>query len=299
MADYQVGSGGCSIVFGAELHQGVVAVKVLSRSRDHFTILRREIGILMRIRHPHVLLMLGAVTRENPMGLAIVSEMCMGGSVFHRIFQENNPAFTTRTGLVVAGQVGSALTYLHSINIQHRDVKASNVFLLCRDLTWPHAKLGDFGQSRLRQSPDGQQTPGTDVGTAGYMAPEMMSGETYGTPADVYAFGLFVYEVLVRERAWTKEHIFELYRQLHPTSSRGLDERADMATILDLLKHANLRGVLPNLSKLDEVLTGGAQDFVKSCLSIDPRQRPNVGQATNVIRSRLAVRLQHGDGTRI
>merc|ERR1719353_664692 len=103
MADYQVGSGGCANVFGAELHNGVVAVKVLSRSREHFAIFRREIGILMRIRHPHVLLLLGAVTKENPMGLAIVSEMCMGGSVFHRIFQENNPEFTTRTGLVVSG----------------------------------------------------------------------------------------------------------------------------------------------------------------------------------------------------
>jgi serine/threonine protein kinase len=290
MADYQVGRGGSANVFGAEFHNGVVAVKVLSRSRQDFAILRREIGILMRIRHPHVLLLLGAVTKENPLGLAIVSELCMGGSVYHRIFDEVNSAFSTRTGLVVAAQVGSALTYLHSVNIQHRDVKTQNVFLLCRDLTSPHAKLGDFGQSRFACA-DGQQTPGTIRGTAGYMAPEMVRGEAYGLPADVYAFGLFVYEVLTRKRAWSHTEIAQIFRQLYPNSTRFLRAETDLATIIDVIKHANRTGLLPNLATLDEAVNGDAQGLVRSCLSVDPGERPTIGNATSVLRTRLVARL--------
>ena len=58
------------------------------------------------------------------------------------------------------------------------------------------------------------------------------TGEKYGAPADVYAFGLFVYEVLARKRAWTQEDMCKIYEQLYPNNGRGFDERADMSAQL-------------------------------------------------------------------
>ena len=137
----------------------------------------------------------------------------------------------------------------------------------------------------------GRHTPGTNVGTAGYMAPEMMNEASYGTPADVYAFGLFLYEVLTKMRAWTMEDMSKFYRQMHPEDRRTFDEKTDMATIVSVLNHANSQGLLPNLDALDQRLTGGAKSLVRSCLNIDPGKRPLAGPVTYVIRNNLAVRL--------
>jgi serine/threonine protein kinase len=137
---------------------------------------------------------------------------------------------------------------------------------------------------------DGQQTPGTKVGTAGYMAPEMVNEASYGAPADVYAFGLFLYEVLVQKRAWTAEDLSKFYNLKHPNEPKVIDEKTDMAMIVSALNLANCHGYLPNLGALDELLTGGATNLVRSCLAVDPEQRPLVGQVTHVIRNSLTVR---------
>ena len=60
-------------------------------------------------------------------------------------------------------------------------------------------------------------------------------------------------------------------------SSRKFSNKYSRSTILDVLNHANYKGFLPNLQKLDEILTGGAQSFVQSC----PELKGSIGEGPN------------------
>ena len=130
----------------------------------------------------------------------------------------------------------------------------------------------------------------------------MSNGEIYGLPADVYSFGLFAFEVLSLRRAWDLERLSELHK-LYPHVVGRLDAQCDMATALETLRQINTKGLLPDLKTLDEVLTGGAQNLVRSCLRVKPCERPTVEQVTSVIRNQLALRVTQladpGDMNRI
>ena len=108
--------------------------------------------------------------------------------------------------MILESEVGSALAYLHGRRYQHRDVKSSNVFLLNRSIQEPIAKLGDFASCRVYES-GGLQTPGHTVGTPGYMAPEMARDEPYDQSADIFSFGLLLYELIAQKRAWNIEDL--------------------------------------------------------------------------------------------
>jgi hypothetical protein len=81
------------------------------------------------------------------------------------------------------------------------------------------------------------------------------------------------------------------YQQMYPHDQlRALDERTDMSIIVSVLNHANFQGLLPNLEHLERLITGGAKTLVRSCLDVDPKQRPLARQVTHVIRTNLAER---------
>ena len=97
----------------------------------------------------------------------------------------------------IGADVAEALSYVHSRGVVHRDVKPANV-LLSRS----GAKLADFGIARIVDAAR-QTGTGLTVGTAPYLAPEQVTGQEVGPPADVYALGLVLLECLTGRREYT------------------------------------------------------------------------------------------------
>ncbi|KAI9015408.1 kinase-like domain-containing protein [Hyaloraphidium curvatum] len=90
--------------------------------------------------------------------------------------------------------VANGMTYLHSLDILHGDLKSLNVLV-----DGSRAVITDFGLSRVRRevSKTTGETGGAGLqGTPGFVAPELLQGKALNTPADVYAFAMVCYEVL-------------------------------------------------------------------------------------------------------
>ena len=102
----------------------------------------------------------------------------------------------------IGGDVAGALAYIHGAGVIHRDVKPSNI------LVEPdgRARLADFGIARLIDDV-GMTKVGTTIGTAGYMSPEQVRGETATIATDVYSLGLVLLECLTGQAAFGGEGV--------------------------------------------------------------------------------------------
>jgi serine/threonine protein kinase len=130
----------------------------------------------------------------------------------------------------IARQVCRSLREAHGLGVIHRDLKPANIFV-CRSTTFvsEHARVLDFGVSKLAtgaqldRHPKIMTTPGMVLGTPQYMAPEQMRGEDVDARADIYAFGVILYEVLSGEQPFQAESLADLLAQVLTETPRSLD----------------------------------------------------------------------------
>lgn len=92
------------------------------------------------------------------------------------------------------------MMYLHSHIIIHRDLKPGNI-LLDKDF---HPHITDFGLSKYLDPMNTRSQSKLDCGTTVYMAPEVIQDDSYNNKADVYAFGIIMYEVLTELQPYPK-----------------------------------------------------------------------------------------------
>mmetsp|Transcript_18986 Transcript_18986/g.76176 ORF Transcript_18986/g.76176 Transcript_18986/m.76176 type:complete len:213 (-) Transcript_18986:2106-2744(-) len=138
------------------------------------------------------MLYMGAVI-EPGKPLCIVTELMSGGSLFSLLQTENSPVarMDTPGRLKIMLEICRGVLYLHSREppILHRDLKSENVLI---DTATGRAVVGDFGlSSRLAADETFVET-----GTAVTMAPEVIDGEAYMEPADVYSLSIIMWELL-------------------------------------------------------------------------------------------------------
>ena len=197
-----IGEGSFGVVYRGAWRGTPVAIKQLKvqflkkQELDEF---HREVSIMERLRSPYVVNMVGAVLTENH--LAIVTEFMRHGSVKHAFGRHKfkTPAVKFRVALDAA----HGLDFLHKNNIIHRDVKNDNLLIVSLSHRAPvTVKLTDFGTSRSdSMAIRVEMTKG--VGTPAFMAPEILDTKPYSKPADVYSFGVSMYELWTEKTPYT------------------------------------------------------------------------------------------------
>jgi CRP-like cAMP-binding protein len=198
----QLGAGGMAVVYSA-VHEAtgvVVALKVLPASwgtaPELKARLNHEAAILRRVEHPGVirLLDIGAVAERLGGGTYIAMEWLP--DALDRVLCAQFPApMDYRTALRIAAAVAEALGAVHAAGLIHRDLKPSNILLRADG----QPVLTDFGlAAALADVVSGQRLtpPNVLVGTADYLAPEVIAGQPVDARADLYALGVVLYEML-------------------------------------------------------------------------------------------------------
>lgn len=204
-----IGAGGMGEVYAArDTRIGrKVAVKLLPAAvaRDAARLARfeqeaRAVGML---NHPNILTIHDVGTHEGAPYL--VSELLEGETLRERIRSGSLPL---PKAVDFALQITRGLAAAHERGLAHRDIKPENLFIT-RD---GRVKILDFGLAKLSQShlndanegepvlPAVSTNPGIVMGTVGYMAPEQLRGEEADNRADIFAFGVILYEILAGER---------------------------------------------------------------------------------------------------
>ncbi|KAK7363477.1 hypothetical protein VNO77_05621 [Canavalia gladiata] len=194
----QIGQGSCGTVYHALWYGSDVAVKVFSKqeySEDVILSFRQEVSVMKRLRHPNILLFMGAVT--SPQRLCIVTEFLPRGSLC-RLLHRNTSKLDWRRRVHMALDIARGINYLHHCNppIIHRDLKSSNLLV---DKNWT-VKVGDFGLSRLKH--ETYLTTKTGRGTPQWMAPEVLRNEPSDEKSDVYSFGVILWELATEKIPW-------------------------------------------------------------------------------------------------
>ncbi|GMH26603.1 hypothetical protein Nepgr_028446 [Nepenthes gracilis] len=195
----EIGQGSYATVYHGLWNGSDVAIKVFFGSDySEGTLLgfKKEINIMRRLRHPNVLLFMGASYSNEH--LAIVTEFMTRGSLF-KTLHKSNQALDTRRRLRMALDVVRGMNYLHHRNppILHRDLKSSNLLV---DRNWT-VKVGDFGLSRLKHATLLSAKSG--LGTPQWMAPEVLRNEPSNEKSDVFSFGVILWELMTESIPWS------------------------------------------------------------------------------------------------
>jgi len=207
-----IGSGSFSVVYkGIDKDGNTCAIKCISLeklSQHNINKFLLELEISIKMKHPNIVCSMEVFkTKSN---WYIVSEYCDGGTLSNIIsnFNKYNPIKREFICKWYLTQLKNALKYLYKSGITHRDLKPSNILISGQ---YPHdtLKLADFGFSRyfntdfadntcdecLGDSPNSFMMT-SFCGTPLYMAPELLIDKKYTNKADLWSFGIIMYEML-------------------------------------------------------------------------------------------------------
>jgi serine/threonine protein kinase/WD40 repeat protein len=205
----QVGSGGMGVVFAAKdlrLNRRV-ALKFLPAHQSGVTEaserFQREAQVASALNHPHICTVYDA---GNAGGLDYIAMELLDGCTLTQIIAEGR--CSTAQAVRWAIQIADALDCAHAMGIVHRDLKPGNIFITARG----DVKVLDFGLAKFTL-PEHQATipaggspensggadltlPGTLLGTVAYMSPEQVRGKPLDRRADIFSFGVVLYELV-------------------------------------------------------------------------------------------------------
>ncbi len=276
----KLGAGGMGEVYRAtdsKLGRDV-ALKVLPEAfasdAQRMQRFQREAQVLASLNHPHIAAIYGLEEQRGAASSAptraLVMELVEGPTLAERIARG---AIPLEEALPIARQVAEALEYAHERGIVHRDLKPANI-KLTRD---GHVKVLDFGLAKAlaedaASSLDLANSPrlsvaatraGMILGTAAYMSPEQARGKSVDRRADIWAFGVVLFEMLSGKQIFSGE-----------TASDS------MAAVITRE---------PEWGALPTGTPGQLRQLLQRCLEKDPRQRLQaIGEARIAIERGMA-----------
>lgn len=193
--DWMLGQGSYSKVFKGAM-DGVhdVAVKVFSApsSAHDMEVLHTEIAVLRSCNSSNIVQFHGVCSKQD--NVWVVMELLEQGSLYNSLERSKRRCMWYHRGASIALDIAKGVYYLHSHNIMHLDLKSPNI-LLAADYS---AKIADVGLSRIFTT---QSMPvAMEVGTFHWMAPELLSVGKCTEKADIFSFGVVLYEILTGAR---------------------------------------------------------------------------------------------------
>jgi len=198
-----------------------VAVKLLHPAISHDPNIvdrfQREITIMQRLNHPHIVRNYGGGLMDGQFFYAM--QLLGSGSLKDRL-REHGPLPWAQAAALSA-QIASALQHAHNHGIIHRDLKASNLFFddQCRIV------LGDFGIARDIHEAD-ITDDGITVGTYAYMSPEQIcAGKEISGKADLYSLGCVMFEMLTGKPPFQGANFAQIWDQHLHKRPPGLREQ--------------------------------------------------------------------------
>ncbi|XP_047980394.1 serine/threonine-protein kinase STY13-like isoform X2 [Salvia hispanica] len=171
------------------------------------TSFRQEVAVWHKLDHPNVTKFVGAsigtanlkLPSEGALAASfnslpssaccVVVEYIPGGTLKKLLIKSSKKKLGFKIVVQLALDLARGLSYLHSMKIVHRDVKAENMLLDANRTL----KIADFGVARVEAQNPRDMTGNT--GTLGYMAPEVLDGKPYNRKCDVYSFGICLWEI--------------------------------------------------------------------------------------------------------
>ncbi|KAK4789138.1 hypothetical protein SAY86_020457 [Trapa natans] len=214
-----------------------------------------SVAIMKRVRHPNVVLFMGAVTKRPH--LSIVTEYLPRGSLFRLIHSPaSGEILDQRRCLRMALDVAKGLNYLHNLSppIVHWDLKSPNLLV---DRNWT-VKVCDFGLSRFKASTF--ISAKSAAGTPEWMAPEFLRGEPSNEKSDIYSFGVILWELVTLKQPWSGH---------------------SAAQVVGAVAFQNRRLIIPeNTSPM-------LSSIMESCWADDPKQRPSFASIVESLKKLL------------
>ncbi len=255
----RIGAGGMGEVYRArdtKLNRDI-AIKVLpaafARDADGVARFRREAQVLASLNHPNIASIYGLEETNGDLALAL--ELVEGEDLAERLTRGPVPI---DEALAIAKQIADGLEAAHEKGVIHRDLKPANIKVTKNGMT----KILDFGlakayegdttsnESGVSQSPTMARhmtEAGVILGTAAYMSPEQARGKTVDKRADIWAFGVVLFEMLTGRRLFDGE------------------------TVSDTLAAVLTRE--PDFAALPPLTPFGVRRTLKRCLNRDPKKR--------------------------
>jgi Tol biopolymer transport system component len=250
-----IGAGGMGEVYRARDARldRTVAIKILpasfSADQDRMQRFSQEARAAAALNHPNILSIFDIGDEQG--SPYVVSELLEGETLRERL---RNGPLSSRKTIEYGLQVARGLAAAHEKGIVHRDLKPENLFVTGDG----RVKILDFGLAKLTRpetitgadapTVHAVTEPGLIMGTAGYMSPEQVRGQTADQRSDIFAFGAILYEMISGKRAFHGE------------------------TSADTMS-AILKEEVPELSETARNVPAGLERIVRHCLEKSPSQR--------------------------
>ncbi|CAE7519923.1 unnamed protein product [Symbiodinium natans] len=256
---HTLGSGTFGTVLQGTFYGAQVAIKMPKSDKKEHLPLLNELRTLRRLRHPNIVLFLGAHVVPSTNDMALVFELIEGQTLHDWIKAQPHPIECDAGKLNILQGISLALRYLHQQDrtLVHGDLKGSNVFVENGNLLLPKAKLGDFGLARFLY-----KTEHTMGGSLRWMAPEIATGlnRSPSCAADIFSLGaLFSFTL---------------------TDVKPFDGM-DRSNILKTMRKC----ILPKLTWPQESseLSRLLKSIGDSCYCLNPADRPDIMQVLEVL----------------
>ena len=216
---------------------------------------------------------MGTMIENN--NLCIVTEYCKGGTLFYLLYKKKHINIPWNIRLQILIDISKAMNYLHTNNPQiiHYDLKSLNILMTDEikennDNNNISIKINDFGLSKIIDKEKIEwEAPSGVLGSIQWMAPEVIQNNCNdNTKADVYSFGIIIWEVCTRIQPYKNMNNFQ---------------------IIDYVCNENGRpdcGLLPL-----EQMPKGLLELIENCWNNDPNLRPDFSSVLFTLNKMLSL----------